>query len=598
MRDRDFAQVAGESEGFPVSPGGSAVDPPSALSELSEALSLLRATLESTADGILVVDQSGSIRTFNARFTEMWRIPDHILDARDDEAALGFVVSQLSDPDSFVAKVRELYATPDAESFDTVVFQDGRIFERYSKPQRVGDQIVGRVWSFRDVSERKQLEDRLAHQAFHDALTNLANQALFRDRVEHAVARVSRSGARLAILVLDLDNFKTVNDSIGHPAGDLLLVAAAERLVGCLRTADTAARLGGDEFAVLLEDAGDDADVVEVAERILAAFAEPFLIGSKELFSSISIGVAFHAVGTGPYEFLSDADLAMYTAKRKGKARYEVFKAHMHEAAIERLEVEASLRRATGANELVLHYQPIVELATGAVVGVEALVRWAHPDRGLLFPQSFIAIAEETGLISELDRFVLAEACAQCRNWQREHANCRGLTMSVNLSSRQLVAPDLVSQVRRALDEAGLSPGDLILEVTEVAMMRDTQAAARNLRALSRIGVRFAVDDFGTGYSSLSHLHDFPIHILKIDRSFVEDVAGGPGHPELARAIVGLARTLGLVSVAEGIETAGQAQALHALECDLGQGFYLCEPREAAGLDELLGQGCVPLPTD
>jgi diguanylate cyclase (GGDEF)-like protein len=564
------------------------------LSELNEALSLLRATLESTADGILVVDQRGRIRTFNGRFVEMWRIPDHILDARDDDAALGFVVSQLVDPDSFLAKVRELYATPDAESFDTLVFKDGRVFERYSKPQRVGDELVGRVWSFRDVSERKQLEDRLAHQAFHDALTNLANQALFRDRVEHAVARVARGGRRLAILVLDLDNFKTVNDSMGHPAGDLLLVGAADRIMACLRTSDTAARLGGDEFAVLLEDANSDADVLEVAERILAAFAEPFLIGSKELFTSISIGVALHAVGTGPDEFLSDADLAMYTAKRKGKARYEVFKAHMHEAAIERLEVEASLRRATLAGELVLHYQPIVELATGAVVAVEALVRWAHPDRGLLYPDSFIAVAEETGLILDVDRYVLTEACAQCRHWQREHLNCAGLAMSVNISSRLLVGPDLVNQVSRALDETGLSPGDLTLEVTEVAMMRDTDAAARNLRALSRIGVRFAVDDFGTGYSSLSHLHDFPIHVLKIDRSFVDDVVGGSGHPELARAIVALARTLGLVSVAEGVETAAQAEALQALGCDLAQGFHLCEPREAAGLVGLLRQGCLP----
>jgi EAL domain-containing protein (putative c-di-GMP-specific phosphodiesterase class I) len=227
---------------------------------------------------------------------------------------------------------------------------------------------------------------------------------------------------------------------------------------------------------------------------------------------------------------------------------------------------------------------------------VEALVRWAHPDRGLLLPNSFIAVAEETGLIGDVDRYVLTEACAQCRQWQRNDVNCAALGISVNLSSRQLVAPNLVSQVSRALDEAGLSPGDLILEVTEVAMMRDTDAAARNLRALSSVGVRFAVDDFGTGYSSLSHLHDFPIHILKIDCSFVDDVVGGAGRPELARAIVGLARTLGLVSVAEGVETAAQAEALQALGCDLGQGFYLCEPREPAGLVGLLRQGCLPQP--
>jgi diguanylate cyclase (GGDEF)-like protein len=300
--------------------------------DLREALSLLTATLEATADGLLVVDEVGQIRMLNAQFARMWQIPDDVLDAKDDDKALSFVLDQLLDPDGFLAKVRDLYATPSAESFDVLRFKDGRVFERYSKPQRVDDQIVGRVWSFRDVSERKRLEDELHHQAFHDPLTGLANKTLFLDRVEHAVARIRRGTGELALLFMDLDNFKVVNDNFGHAGGDDLLVTVTNRLLGCVRGADTIARLGGDEFALLVEDAGSETEAIEVAERILTAVRRPFVLLDQDVCVSISVGISFAAPGVGASEFVADADLAMYAAKRRGRDRYEIFDAARHQA--------------------------------------------------------------------------------------------------------------------------------------------------------------------------------------------------------------------------------------------------------------------------
>ncbi len=298
--------------------------------DLREALSLLAATLEATADGLLVVDEVGRIRMFNAQFARMWQLPEDVLAAKDDDQALSFVVDQLTDPDDFLAKVRELYGTPDAESFDVLRFKDGRVFERYSKPQLVDGHIVGRVWSFRDVSDRKRLEDELRHQAFHDPLTGLANKALFLDRVEHAVARTQRGVGQLAILYMDLDNFKLVNDGLGHSGGDALLVAVTDRLLGCVRGADTIARLGGDEFAFLIEDAGSDAEPIEVAERILGAIRRPFVIGDQELAVTISVGVALSEPDRGAAELIANADLAMYGAKRRGRDRYQIFDSARH----------------------------------------------------------------------------------------------------------------------------------------------------------------------------------------------------------------------------------------------------------------------------
>jgi len=564
--------------------------------ELREAVSLLNATLDSTADGILVVDIEGRIAGYNGKFTDMWDIPQELLDKRDDAAAIAHVLDQVVDPESFLAKVTELYAQPDADSYDTLSFADGRVVERFSIPQRVDGEVVGRVWSFRDVTDRNRLEEELAHQAFHDSLTGLANQALFRDRLDHALARLRPGVAgELAVLFLDLDNFKHVNDSLGHTAGDELLIAVTERLVGCLRPADTAARMGGDEFAILLEDLDglDAAD--QVAERLLLSLAAPYRIADKDVFATASIGIAGHAPGSDGDQLLRNADLAMYTAKRLGKNRSERFVPAMHTAAMERIEVEADLRRACERRELLLEYQPIVALDTGELLSVEALVRWQHPVRGLLQPTAFIGFAEETGMIDEIGRWVLQEACAQTRRWQLEHPNRTPIAVSVNISPRQLRNPDIAAEVAATLRRTGLAAQHLTLEITEGAMMHDTELALARLHDLKALGVQLAVDDFGTGYSSLSYLQQFPIDVLKIDRSFVDRIQHGPEESSLARAIVRLAQSLHLSAVAEGVENAEQMGWLRDIGCPSAQGFHLCRPVDPAGIAALLGDA-VPFP--
>ena len=577
--------------GAPVTVAGTAQDITDRKSvdiELRTTLSLLNATLDATADGILVVDLEGRISSFNERFAEMWGLPESVLASRDDSVALGYVLGQIVDPDSFVAKVRDLYSQPEAESRDLIDFNDGRVVERYSKPQRVGGEVVGRVWSFRDITETKRLEGELAHQAFHDSLTNLPNQVLFRDRVEHALTRVARQKTRTAVLFVDLDNFKTVNDSLGHTVGDQLLVAVTARLQGCLRLADTAARMGGDEFAVLLEDLESKDSAMTIAERIITALRRPFGIVGKEVFIGASIGVAFDSPGAKTDQLLRNADLAMYTAKVRGRGRCQVFEPAMHTAAVERLEVEADLRRACERDEFVVHYQPIVDVRSGWIGGVEALVRWEHPTRGLLPPASFIPLAEETGLIIEIGRKVLAKACAQVRQWQTELNTVPRLSVSVNLSPRQLTDPNLLADVARSLEVSGLAPENLTLEITESAMMHDTELAVARLKELKALGVSLAVDDFGTGYSSLSYLQRFPIDILKIDRSFVVGIDGDAEQSALARAIVRLAQTLQLNAVAEGVETESQLDRLRELGCKYAQGFFLALPQDAASLGVVL----------
>jgi diguanylate cyclase (GGDEF)-like protein/PAS domain S-box-containing protein len=434
---------------------------------------------------------------------------------------------------------------------------------------------AGVVLNTRDLQERKALEQKLVFQAFHDPLTRLANRSLFRERVEHALDR--RNSPDIAVMFIDLDNFKTINDSLGHAAGDHVLVEMAHRVRSSLRTEDTAARLGGDEFAVLLEDAEVTA-AARVAERIRQAMGMPFWVLGQEVYVSASIGIAVRREGDTAGELLRNADVAMYTAKSKGKARFELFEPAMHDAVVARLGLEAELRRALERHEFVVHYQPIVRLESGEVIGAEALVRWQHPTRGLVPPLDFIPLAEETGLIVPLGSWVLRQACHQLAEWQKLRGGGEPFVMNVNLSSRQLVRDLIADEVAEAVDESGIRASWLVLEVTETVLMADPVVAATALSHIRDLGVRVALDDFGSGYSSLSHLRRFPIDIVKIDKSFVDDVAREGAESAIARGIIELGRAMRIQTVAEGIEVDEQAEVLRTLGCELGQGFFFARP--------------------
>ena len=446
--------------------------------------------------------------------------------------------------------------------------------------------IVAGVAVTEDVTARKLLEARLEHQAFHDPLTGLANRALFRDRVAQALAQARRNGMRPTVLFLDLDDFKGVNDSLGHAEGDRLLCKVAGHLLNATRGCDTVARLGGDEFAVLLTSTSEPADAAVVAERIVAALARPIALAAREVRVGASVGVATAQVGEGTDELLRNADLAMYQAKARGKGTYEVFATALFEEMNDRAALEADLHRALDADEFRLEYQPIVDLDSERVVGVEALLRWDHPERGVVPPARFIPIAEASGVILPLGRWVLEEACRQVARWRG--AGASELYVAVNLSSSQLRHAPFSADVARALETSGLPAHALLLEITEGVVMEDTEANVSRLAELKALGVRLAIDDFGVGYSSLSYLQRFPIDVLKIDKSFVDGVHDCESDQALARTIVALGRTLSLCTVAEGIEHAPQRESLRTLGCTLGQGYFFARPMRPERLGRLL----------
>lgn len=441
----------------------------------------------------------------------------------------------------------------------------------------------------RDLSERKGLEDRLTHQATHDALTGLPNRVLLLDRLKMAMARHVRNRAPVAVLFCDLDHFKVVNDSLGHDAGDTLLRTMAERIGEAVRPTDTVARFGGDEFVILCDQLADEDDAVMIAERIAEVIGEPVELGGHEMVLSTSIGIAFcRATHDRPEALIRDADVAMYRAKDRGRNRHEVFDDTMRARALVRLDTERTLRRALERRELRVFYQPVVDIATGAVSGFEALLRWEHPERGLLMPGEFIGLAEETGLIVPIGTWVLNQACRQLQLWRAVFPEAEDLDLAVNLSARQLAQADVVDVVGSALADSGLDPGRLVLEMTESVLMAHAADTIELLRALKGLGVRLAVDDFGTGYSSLAYLRRFPVDILKIDREFVARIGEDPEDTEIVRLVATLAHTLGLESVAEGVERPEQLEVLRSLGCGRAQGFMLHRPLPASGVDDLL----------
>ena len=455
--------------------------------------------------------------------------------------------------------------------------------------------LRGVILNTRNVTERKAFERQLTHQAFHDPLTGLPNRALFRNRVEHALDGEFRGGGAVAVLFLDVDDLKTTNDTLGHAAGDEVLRQVGARLVETLRGADTAARLAGDEFAILLEGLGDELRATDTAERVMRVLSVPLSVEGREVSIGVSIGVAFAELdGRGAAaadDLLGNADVAMYMAKDRGKGRYQIFEPNMHAVAIERLQLKSDLQRAVTEREFLVHYQPIIALRSGRISGVEALVRWRHPERGMLSPDRFIPLAEETGVINSVGRLVLEEACREGVILQRSCPQTPELTVSVNVSARQLQQPEFSAEVMGILSDTGLAAESLLLEITESAMMADMDLALLRLQELRGLGVRLAVDDFGTGYSSLNYIRQFPLDVLKLDKSFIDELGGTEGEIDaVTGAIIDLAQILELQPVAEGIETADQLQRLLELECELGQGYFFHKPMPKEEVERVVGR--------
>ncbi|MCL1464116.1 GGDEF domain-containing response regulator [Argonema galeatum] len=452
------------------------------------------------------------------------------------------------------------------------------------------ENVMGAVLVFWDMTDRRDAEERLRYQAFHDALTGLPNRALFLERLDRAFKRAKRERDYLfAVLFLDIDRFKIVNDSFGHTIGDRLLIAIAQRLENSLRTADTVARLGGDEFAILLEDIENINDACRAADRILSELSSPFNIDAYETFTNASIGIV---CSLSSYEraedLIRDADIAMYRAKSLGKGRYQVFDTAMHLQVIALSQLENDLRRAIDRCEFQVYYQPIVSLATSKIVGFEALVRWQHPQRGLVPPGEFIPLAQETGALMQIDWWVMRSACRQTRLWQQQIPTSSLLTISVNLCSKHFAQSNLIEQIDGVLRDTGLAATSLKLEITESAIIENAESAAATLSQLRALGIQLSIDDFGTGYSSLSYLHRFPVNTLKIDRSFINNMGEDRESSEIVRTIVMLAHNLGIDVIAEGVETRQQLTKLRELQCEYGQGYFFSRPLPSQEAEKLI----------
>ncbi|MFZ1702303.1 MAG: PAS domain S-box protein [Pyrinomonadaceae bacterium] len=558
---------------------------------LHRTISLFASTFESTADGIVVMGLDKGIVTCNQKFIEMWAVDDAIITDSDGQKLIDLIAGKLSDAGPFLKNIEKVYADPMATATEILELNDGRIFERYSQPQFMEDKVVGRVACFRDITERTRAEEKLRHYALHDTLTNLPNRPEFMNHLRQAVSRAEGNDyAKFAVLFLDLDRFKVINDSLGHTVGDKLLIAIAEKLSACVRPGDVVARLGGDEFTILLHRTGDMVEVAAVAERLQAKISEPIQIDNYEVFTTASIGIVVSSnVPRSAEDFLRDADSAMYRAKDAGKARYEIFDRDMHVRNMNLLQVETDLRRAVERKEFEVLYQPIVDLDTGLATEFEALIRWRHPVHGLVTPDEFVHVAEETGLIIEIGKWILHEACRQTAEWQR----CfdQDLSISVNLSAKQLMHPNLTSQVKDILVDTGLKASQLKLEVTESTVMEHSEKSLKVLSELDELGVALSTDDFGTGYSSLSYLQKFPFERLKIDRSFINLMDEDDKSSAIVKTILMLGENLDLEVVAEGIETASQLDKLRSLGCMKGQGYLFARPTDRKTAEAFLRSG-------
>ncbi|MFN8636554.1 MAG: EAL domain-containing protein [Chloroflexota bacterium] len=549
------------------------------------------AILGSALDAILDLDNDGHVTELNPAAERMFGCPAERLSGR----ALADLVFPDDERERYRRQLAHYFATGEGPLLNNRIETIGVRADGTTFPVELAITHIelragkGFTAFLRDLTERKRVEHELTRLAFHDTLTGLPNRALFADRLQQAVARTDRLHEPLAVMFLDLDNFKVVNDSIGHEAGDQLLIAVAGRLRACLRPEDTIARFGGDELAILVVGRNDQDEVVAVAECLAEALREPISLAGHELYVTVSIGIAVATPGQDDAEsLLRKSDLAMYRSKAAGRSQYTLFDQSMNATALERLRLGSDLHLAVERNELLLLYQPIVKLDTHEIGELEALIRWAHPTLGWISPAQFIPIAEENGLIIPIGRWVLREACRQLREWQLQHPDLAGLVMSVNLSAKQLNDPELLPEIRRILAETGLDARCLKLELTETTVMSDVASTSLMLSELKGLGLGLAIDDFGTGYSSLSYLKRLPLDTLKVDRTFVDGLGTDPQDTAIVRTVIALAKSLHLEVTGEGVETAEQSRHLLQLGCDRGQGYLFARPLSPAAVADLL----------
>ncbi|MBD2345851.1 putative bifunctional diguanylate cyclase/phosphodiesterase [Anabaena subtropica] len=562
---------------------------------LHESEAKFRSLIQNSSDIIGIFEPDGTIR-YESPSVE--RILGYKPEELIGKNAFDFIHPDdiSSNSDSFKYLVQNLGATVLVES--RFRCKDGSWCFLESTGSNLLDEpsVRGIVINSRDITDRKLAEEQLVHDALHDVLTGLPNRALFMDRLRRAVEYSKRHSDHLfAVLFLDLDRFKFINDSLGHTFGDQLLVIIAQRLIECLRPTDIAARFGGDEFIILLEGIQDISDTVRVVERIQEKLLLPVALSGQEIFTTVSIGISLSGTGyEQPEELLRNADIAMYRAKARGKACYEIFNTDMHVQIVERLQLENDLRRAIERQEFQVYYQPIVSLKTGSITGFEALVRWLHPEQGIVFPQEFMPIAQETGLIIPIDEWVLREACRQTKQWQEEflpestNLDEQPLGISINLCSLRFSQQKLLEEINQVLQETGLDAKSLKLEITESVIMDNGENATTMLKQLRNLGIELAIDDFGTGYSSLGRLHHFPINGLKIDQSFVSGRGAEEGNLHIVETIVTLSRKLGVDVTAEGVETPEQLQILRDLKCEYGQGYFFSKPLDSKAAKALI----------
>jgi diguanylate cyclase (GGDEF)-like protein/PAS domain S-box-containing protein len=551
--------------------------------QLASTLALLEATLEATADGILVLDGNGKAIKHNQKFLDIWDLSS--TDKLDREQILTLLIEKLNEP--YTSNLNQRYLSYAAEYYNTLHLNNGKILECYLQIQQFPDLTVGQVWSFRDVTEHKKTQLQIQHQAFHDSLTDLPNRTFFNSELERALYRVKQTDEVLAVLFLDLDRFKTINDTLGHGVGDLLLKKVVNRLKNCVREKDTISRWGGDEFTLLLLEIKSRDDATAIAQRIIEAIKPAFEIDRHYLHITCSIGIAtFPQDGRDAQTLIKNADAALYWVKEKGRNDYHHYTCNLSSQAYELLNLENYLHYALEKQEFELYYQPIVEASTNKIVKMEALLRWQHAQLGLVSPAQFIPIAEANGSIVEIGKWVLETACLQTKAWQ--DLGLSDLTVSDNLSARQFYNNDLVRTIEQILSQTELSPRSLELEITETATMQNTSLAKEILTQLTQMNISLSMDDFGTGYSSLGYLKNFPFNTIKIDRSFVKDLAIDSSNLAIVNAITTLGRELNLQIVAEGVESEQLMNLLETLRCDYMQGYFISKPLPVTDATKLL----------